>query len=169
MVWYGMYVMLCYVMYVCMYVCMYVWMYVSMYVCMYVCMYVWMYVSMYVCMYVWMDGWMHASNHASGLDFSLSRAALMAEALPAWSEAKKPWVCPPKRVCLNGKMMMHQQHIISNKPHLWIPLSSISLGFRIRHSPNGFTNSLLRRCGRRVWCLGMVNIPPIKKVMTNGD
>ena len=94
MVWYVCYVMLCYVMYVCMYVCM------------------------YECMYGWMDGWMHASNHASGLDFSLSRAALMAEALPAWSEAKKPWVCPPKRVCLNGKMMMHQQHIISNKPHL---------------------------------------------------
>ena len=146
MVWYGMYVMLCYVM-----------------LCMYVCTYV----CMNVCMDGWMDGWMHASNHASGLDFSLSRAALMAEALPAWSEAKKPMVCPQKFFW--GLFEWNNDDIISNKPHLWVPLSSISLGFRIRHSPNGFTNSLLRRCGRRVWCLGMVNIPPIKKVMTNGD
>ena len=72
-------------------------------------------------MHAWMDGWMHASNHASGLDFSLSRAALMAEALPAWSEAMGcHGYAPPKKLgfVLNGKMMMHQQHIISNKPHL---------------------------------------------------
>ena len=55
-----MYVMLCYVMYVCMYVCiclciylcMYVCIYVSMYLCIYVSMYLCIYVSMYLCIYV---------------------------------------------------------------------------------------------------------------------